>query len=188
MMQGLDDVLAQAFACLAEGATASDSVWHTLTLANIDIEGFVSQRSVVVRGWDSASRCLEIHTDTRSAKVEALRRDARASVHGWDARRRVQLRVRGAMELHSNDPVAQAAWVRLRPSSRATYTIVPGPGTILRQPGETSESTEMEGYVVFCVLRLTVCELEWLHLEQGSYARARFCWDNSVARSMWLVP
>jgi hypothetical protein len=188
MTRSLDTVLNEALACLAEGAADPASLWHTPTLANIDAQNVVSQRSVVLRAWDSATRCAEIHTDTRSAKFEALRHDPRASLHGWDPQRRVQLRLRGQVQVHAHDPVARAAWVALRPASRATYTVVPGPGAMLLAPGETREVSEIEGFGVFCVLKLTVSELEWLHLEQGSQARAQFRWDNGTINSMWLVP
>jgi hypothetical protein len=188
MTRSLDAVLSEAFACLAEGAGDFASVWHTPTLANIDAQGFPSQRSVVLRGWDAATRCLDIHTDSRSAKYEALRQAPSASLHGWDARRQVQLRLRGQVQLHAHDPVARAAWVALRPASRATYTLVPGPGALLQAAGQTREVSEIEGFGVFCVIKLTVDVLEWLHLEQGSHARAEFRWDNDVRHSTWLAP
>ena len=188
MTRSLDVVLQEAFACLAEGATNPGSLWHTPTLANIDAQNAVSQRTVVLRAWDAATRCADIHTDTRSAKYEALRHDPRASLHGWDPRRQVQLRLRGQVQLHAHDPVARAAWVALRPASRATYTVIPGPGAPLLAPGDTKEVSEIEGFAAFCVIKLTIDELEWLHLEQGSQARARFRWDKGTINSMWLVP
>jgi pyridoxine/pyridoxamine 5'-phosphate oxidase len=188
MTLSLDAVLSEAFGYLAEGAADPGSLWHTPSLANIDAQGIVSQRTVVLRAWDADARRADIHTDTRSAKYEALRHDPRASLHGWDPQRQVQLRLRGQVQLHAHDPVARAAWVALRPASRATYTVIPGPGATLLGPGETKEVSEIEGFAAFCVLRLTIDELEWLHLEQGSHARARFRWDNGTINSMWLVP
>ena len=188
MTRSLDTVLEEALACLAEGAADRSSLWHTPTLANIDAQNMVSQRSVVLRAWDAATHCAEIHTDTRSAKYEALRHDPRASLHGWDPVRRVQLRLRGQVVLHAHDPVARAAWVALRPASRATYTVMPGPGAAILAPDDTREVSEIEGFAAFCVIKLTIDELEWLHLEQGSQARARFRWDNDGRHSMWLVP
>ncbi len=188
MRPTLDAVRDAAFACLEEGAVDPGSVWHTPTLANVDAAGWASQRSVVLRGWDFSTRALEIHTDSRSAKYMALKRGPKASLHGWDPRRQVQLRLRGPVALHVGDAVAQAAWDRLRPASRATYGVMPGPGASLQHPDDTWQAEENQGYAVFCVIHLVVEELEWLRLEQGSHARARFSWDNGVTRSMWLVP
>jgi pyridoxamine 5'-phosphate oxidase len=176
----LDVALATAFACLAEGAADPGSVWHTPTLANLDDAGFASQRSVVMRGWDQAARVIEIHTDIRSAKYEAFEENPKASLHGWDSARRIRQ--------HTNDVVAQAAWQRLRPASRATYGVLPGPGTALRHPHDTRQSDEIQSFAAFCVIQMTVHDLEWLRLEQGSHARARFHWDNGIQASTWLVP
>jgi hypothetical protein len=188
MIHSLEDVLATAFAHLAEGASDPASVWHTPTLANIDESGLASQRSVVLRAWDPATRTLEIHTDTRSAKYEALRQRPEASLHGWDPARRVQLRLHGDVLLHVGDAAAQAAWDILRPATRATYGVLPGPGTEITHAHDTSRAEEKAGFSVFCVIRMPVQVLEWLQLEQGSQARARFRWDNGTCRSMWLVP
>jgi hypothetical protein len=188
MILSLDDVLATAFAHLAEGASDPASVWHTPSLANIDASGLAAQRTVVLRAWDLATRTLEIHTDTRSAKYEALCQRPAASLHGWDPARRVQLRLRGDVKLHVGDPTAQAAWDILRPATRATYGVLPGPGTAITHAHGTSQAEEKAAFSVFCVIRMPVHELEWLQLEQGSQARARFHWDNGSVRSMWLVP
>ena len=188
MIHALDEVLAAAFAHLDEGASDPASVWHTPSLGNVDASGLASQRIIVLRAWNPATRTLEIHTDTRSAKVEAFRQRPNASLHGWDAARRVQLRLRGDVKLHVGDAVAQAAWDILRPATRATYGVQPGPGTPLTHAHDTSQAEEKAGFAVFCVIRMPVQELEWLQLEQGSQARARFRWDNGVCRSMWLVP
>jgi pyridoxamine 5'-phosphate oxidase len=188
MTPTLDDVLASAYACLAEGTADPGSIWHTPTLANVDALGIASQRSVVLRGWQSATRTLEIHTDIRSAKYEALRRNPKAALHGWDTARKIQLRLLGDVQLHVGDAVAQAAWHDLRPATRATYGILPGPGTPLQRAQDTTQAEENAGFAVFCVIKMTVQELEWLHLEQGSQARAHFRWDNGSHRSMWLVP
>jgi len=98
------------------------------------------------------------------------------------------LRLHGGVLLHVGDATAQAAWDILRPATRATYGVQPGPGTALAQAHDTSQADEKAGFSVFCVIRMPVQELEWLQLEQGSQARARFRWDNGVCRSMWLVP
>ena len=188
MISTLEEVLATAFACLAEGAADPGSTWHTPTLANVDSTGFAAQRSVVLRSWDAAARALDIHTDTRSAKYEALLRDPKASLHGWNPESRIQLRLRGLVALHVGDDIAKAAWDGLRPSTRATYGVLPGPGTIVQHAQDTGRAEGSAGQAVFCVIRMAVDELEWLQLEQGSQARARFRWDNGKCRSMWLVP
>jgi hypothetical protein len=41
---------------------------------------------------------------------------------------------------------------------------------------------------IFCVIRLHVHALDWLHLAQGSHRRAGFTWDNGAITATWLAP
>jgi hypothetical protein len=184
----LDDVLANALALLGEGVADAASPFRTPTLAGVDADGWPALRSVVLRGFDNAARCLEMHTDTRSAKVAAFEQRPAAALHVWDAARRVQVRVRGAVRLHAGDEVAKAAWGRLQPGSRATYCVEPGPGTAIKSPHDTHARGEQEGFSVFCVLHMHFDALEWLHLEHGHHRRALFRWENGVLTPMWRVP
>jgi hypothetical protein len=145
-------------------------------------------RTVVLRGCDSDGRWLEMHTDTRSAKYAEFCRNAAAALHFWDAARQQQMRVTGRIALHSGDQVARQAWGRLRAASRAIYGVDPGPGSVIAAPHAVRQASEAAAFEVFCVMRLRFDTLEWLHLEHGSHARARFCWDNGSFTPMWLVP
>ena len=184
----LDDILAGAFALLAEGADDPGSPWRNPALATVGPGQEPRVRTVVLRRFDPVARHLELHTDARSAKHTELLANPAAELHGWDAARRVQLRVAGTVGLHRDDAVAQAAWDRLRPASRDTYRVEPGPGTRLTTPDEASQAGEEAARSVFCVMRLAITQLEWLHLGQGSHRRARFTWAADARTAMWLVP
>jgi hypothetical protein len=184
----LSDLLNNAFALLAEGAENPQSPCHTPTLASIGADGLPALRTVVLRGADRATNRLEMHTDTRSAKYSELSQNAAAALHVWHPAQKLQLRLAGRIALHAGDTVAAAAWEKLRASSRATYCVQPGPGTAIAAPRATHAITEEAAFPVFCVMLFSFHRLEWLHLEHGSYARARFCWDNGTFTPMWLVP
>ena len=185
---GLSDVLTESAALLAEGAADPASLWHNPTLVTLGADGTPQARIVVLRRFDLASRQIETHTDARSAKYAELQAHPAASLHGWDGARRVQLRLTGDVALHTGGRVADAAWAALRPQSRATYRVVPGPGTVLRAPDAIGEIDEDAARAVFCVLRLTFGTLEYLRLGQGSHRRARFGWAGERRTAMWLVP
>jgi len=188
MPTSLHSVLKNAFALLTEGAAEPGSVWHTPTLATTGIDGRPQLRSVILRRWSEQERCLDIHTDTRSAKYAQLCGQPFAALQGWDAGRRIQLRIGGKVGLHVADGIAQTAWSALRPASRATYAVLPGPGTVLADPCKVADADESSAFAVFCVVRLRCETLEWLHLEQGSHRRALFSWANGAETPMWLSP
>jgi hypothetical protein len=184
----LADILTEALSLLEEGAGDPASVWHTPTLATTGVDGTARLRTIVLRGWNSPARCAEIHTDLRSAKCAELRRAPQAGLHGWDATRRIQLRLAGRVRLHAGDAIAEQAWAGLRPASRSTYRVLPGPGAGLADPDGIAQTTEAEGFAAFCVLHLTCDTLEWLQLRQGSHRRALFRWAGEDCTPMWLVP
>ncbi len=173
---------------LAEGVVDAASPFRTPTLAGIGATGEPTLRSVVLRGIDNATRCLEMHTDTRSAKFNEFSVNPLAALHIWDAARRIQLRLQGTVALHVAESVAEAAWALLPPARRSTYCVAPGPGTAIETLHATHAIGEDAGFSVFCVLRFTFTELEWLHLEHSCHNRARFRWDNGKVTPMWLVP
>jgi pyridoxine/pyridoxamine 5'-phosphate oxidase len=184
----LTDALNNALSLLAEGAADPASPFHTPTLASIGADGAPAVRTVVLRGFANDARCLEMHTDTRSAKFVDFTGHSAAALHFWDAGKRVQIRLGGQIALHVGDQVAAAAWGKLRAASRATYCVQPGPGTPIAAPHDTHGIGEDAAFSVFCVMRMQFDVLEWLHLEHGSHARARFRWDNGEFTPMWLVP
>ncbi len=57
------------------------------------------------------------------------RRRPRVSLHAYDPKAKIQVRIEGTARLHGQDAVARAAWAASRPMSRIGYATAPGPGT-----------------------------------------------------------
>ena len=182
-MDGLDKVLAEVWALLAEGAAEPGSPWRILTLANVNAQG-PALRSVVLRAVAPAERIAVIHSDRRSPKVAALIADPRAALLGWDAVRRVQIRLDGMMMV-AGEMETDAAWASLSESSRATYAGALAPGAEISGP---DLAMGMPDRAVFAVLRLAVTAVDHLSLARGGNRRARFVWDGPEVSMTWLAP
>lgn len=181
-------VLAMALDALARGAADRDSPFHTPTLATAGLDGAPALRTVVLRGFEPATRSLSIHTDRRSPKFAALAADPRAALHGYDAATRLQLRLAGRATLHLDDAIADAAWAASRKTSRMTYATEWAPGTALPAPPAAPEDA-LGGRRNFAALVLRVDSLDWLLLDPAGHCRARFDWaaDGAMAAS-WVAP
>ncbi len=188
MFDTLPDILADSLRRLEDGAANPGSPWRNPALGTVGLDGAPQVRTVVLRGFDPAARVLEVHTDTRSAKNAELRARPVASLHGWEAGARVQLRMCGAASLHEADDVARAAWLALRPKSRATYCVRPGSGKALSMPDGVEQTDEAAGFGVFCVVRLHFQSLDWLLLGDDASRRARFAWSGGRETAMWIAP
>jgi len=184
---GLQATLAQAFACLEEGAREADSPWRTPTLAT-NGPGAPGLRTVVLRRFDADGRWLEFHTDARSAKVAALQASPAVGLHGWDPGRRVQLRVKGLATMLQSQQTAEI-WRVLPEATRGTYAASLAPGTKITSPDDAARGlTGAAAERFFLVIRVGIDELEWLHLAPEQHRRARFTWANGVSEATWLAP
>ncbi len=186
----LDATLAEALRLLARGVADRRHAFHTPSLASIGQDGAPQARTVVLRGFDAATRRLRFHTDARSAKVAEFVADPRAALHLYDASAQIQLRLAGSISLHAEDSVAEIAWASSRPMSRMIYALPSGagPGTPLDAPQPAPKDPEA-GRPHFRVLVLSMARLEWLWLAAAGHQRACYDWDETGAsRACWLVP
>lgn len=186
----LDEVLQETLGRLLDGVSNRHSPFRTLSLASADVDGWPDQRTVILRAFDGPARSLEVHTDSRSAKIAQLRVDRRVTLLGWDAMSRLQVRLRGLVTLHAGDTVARSAWDSLPAVSRQLYRVQQEPGTILPDPAaaQFDEGPEAAGFATFIVVTVVFSRLETLHLTDAGQMRARFDWSAGTMTANWLVP
>lgn len=184
----LEACLAEAFRRLARGVADRRSPFHTPTLATVAPDGAPEARTLVLRGFEPATRTLRLHTDARSGKVASLAREPRCQLHLYDPGAKLQLRLSGRAVLHGGDVVAEAAWAGSREASRMCYAVEPGPGTPVEAPPPAPRDAAA-GAAQFRVLLLHFDRLEWLELAHAGHRRARFDWTGDGApAATWLVP
>jgi pyridoxamine 5'-phosphate oxidase len=183
--------LAEAWRRLEEGA-AHQSGFHTPALATLGRDGAPRLRTVVLRGVDRELRTLRVHCDARSDKAAEIAADPRVSLHAYDPKAKLQVRIEGRARLHGEDDAARAAWGASRPMSRVCYGTSPGPGTPLPAGGAYAQPRDdaavEAGFPEFRVIVLTAARLEFLYLARQGHRRALFTWDGDEAAATWLAP
>lgn len=183
-----EDALESAFRLLARGVADRRSPFHTPTLGTVAADGAPSLRTVVLRGFDPATRRIRIHTDRRSAKVGEIAARPRVLLHGYDAGAQVQMRLAGHATLHIDDAEAEAAWAGSRAMSRMVYATPHAPGAMLDAPPPAPQDAE-GGRENFAVVTIILDRLDWLLLAHDGHRRARFAWDGAGALSAaWVAP
>lgn len=183
-----EDALAEAFRLLSRGVADRRSPFHTPTLATRAPDGAPDLRTVVLRGFDPATRLLRIHTDRRSAKAAAIAADPRTALHGYDAGAQVQIRIGGVATLHLDDAIAEAAWAASREMSRMCYATPHAPGAPVAEPPPAPQDA-VSGRANFAAVTLRIDTLDWLLLAAAGHRRARFAWapDGTLSAS-WVAP
>ncbi len=189
---GLQATLEHAFALLLQGAGDAANPWGTLTLATAG-PGGPSQRTVVFRRFLPEIRELECHTDSRSSKLAELLASPAVSLQGWDAARRIQLRLTGLASVRDG-AATRAIWQALPPRTQATYAVNQPPGSPIEAP-EAAQRTQDKAaaQAVFRAIAVHIATLEYLHLAAPQHRRARFAWDQTGTQdggpaATWVVP
>ncbi len=184
----LDEVLAEAWRLLGRGVSDRRSSFHNPTLASVDAQGRPHLRTVVLRGFDPATRRLTIHTDRRSTKLREIEARPFVSLQVYDRSASLQVRLDAVAAIHLDDAVTRSAWMQSPAMSRLAYAINPAPGTPIPAPLAAPDDAEA-GAANFAVLQVVFDRLEWLWLSCEGHRRAAFTWRAyGELEATWLVP
>ncbi|MEM1237588.1 MAG: pyridoxamine 5'-phosphate oxidase family protein [Pseudomonadota bacterium] len=165
---------------MARGARDPKHAARTPTLATMSSDG-PQQRTLVMRRVDKAVGTVTLYTDAATPKVTELQADPRASLHIWEPRSQIQLRllVRVAMA-----PGEHAVWQKMPEGAREVYGVSPAPGTPIGGP-ERFERVPDESK--FLELTLVVQRLELVALALPVHRRAFFLRENNW-KGQWMAP
>ena len=175
----LAGTLDAAWRRMAEGA-ASGGDHGAVSLATAGPEG-PEVRTVVLRRADRMAAEVEVHSDSRAAKVAALRVDPRAALMLWDAGMRLQVRVRLRCRVLVGDA---ARWNALSDGARWNYGAEPPPGTAIAAPDAWRRSKAREG---FAAIVGEILEIDTVLLDPDGHRRALFRAADGFA-GRWLSP
>ncbi len=186
-----------AWSLLVRSCTDRKVGFHALMVASVEKSehgDIPRQRTMILRAVDPAARTLTFYTDRRSPKFAQIAQNEHISVCHYDASTQIELRVSGRGTFHVGDPVARAAWGRLREDSRISYISADAPGSVVDSPAvyltsssfvaTNKDGTDAEQH--FSVLVVHVNVLEWLYLHVQGNRRARFSWPDGSLSAQWL--
>ena len=186
----LDEVLANAWSLLAQGAANRKHGFHHAAVATIGLTGMPRIRTVILRAADSADGTLRFHTDVRSEKCRDLAANPNISVVLYDEPSKTQVRVEGTATLHMDDQLADESWKAAQPMSKITYGIMPDPGLAIASPDLISmpePQTDVEwARKHFVVVKVQVQTMQWLYLKRSGQRCAVF--DFVADTRTWTVP
>lgn len=179
--------LDMAWQLWGRGTVDRHSGFHAPVITSVDEDGNPQARTMILRAVDREARTMRFHTDARSAKILHWKFKSSVCVLGYDASKKIQLRVDGRVVLHLADAVAIDAWKNSRPESLAAYGVKLLPGSVVDTPSSAPKSGE-NGRENFAVAIVHVASMEWVYLNAEGNRRAIFSWPNGVLRSNWLQP
>lgn len=166
--------------------------FHQLVLADSSADA----RFLVLRG--SKDNKLWFHTHAQSPKVTKLLNDPVATVLGYDAESKQQIRLSGHVKILRSDAQSNQKWQQLSISARRCY-LTKAPGMILSNPGPGySPEFDQAGFsdldateyaqINFTRLEFTYHTIDYLHLAATGHQRAIFELVAGSWQANWVAP
>lgn len=193
-----DLIFDEVWTLLARGVVDRSEDFR-LPVVIVNKDNFSDGRIVVLRGAFKEKNIIRFHTDLRSSKIDALKKNNNIYFLFYNKKRKIQLRIKAKATIHYNNDITKDAWKKTQVISRKCYLATNAPGSISNDPhsgypkelegkNPKIEDTEI-GYENFCVVESQVSEMEWLYLASQGHRRARITigHDGDV-KTEWLTP
>jgi len=183
---------------LTRGVKDRKHTFHNPVFCNVNKEGGIDSRVVVLRKFDPINMVLNFHTDYRSPKVSNLKKNNKSMFVFYDHKLKIQLRIKTTSILNYQNEIAKEMWDKTRLLSRKCYltsrdpssfTSVPEDGIPEHLKGKEPEFEESEkGYKNFTVVENNINQIDWLYLEFSGHRRLNINFIESQPTYNWLIP
>lgn len=188
----LSKVFNRIWECLREGVNPGRSPFSIAQVATIGLQGEPKLRNLVIRSASQNRVEIRFYTDLRSAKVAEIGADPRVSVVSTDFDSNLQIRFEGTASIISEGPQKQAAWKDCREHSLILYRNPLPPGTAIHHPDEghpkMGVSDTSDGFENFCLVVVSIINIDWLDLSAQGHERATFRRESSTWSANWVAP
>ena len=169
-----------------------------LPVVIVNKDGYSDGRIVVLRGAFKDKKILRFHTDLRSSKISALKKNNTIYFLFYNKKRKIQVRAKGLATINYKNSITEEAWKKTQIISRKCYLASQAPGTISNEPdpgypkeleGKNPKFEETEiGFDNFCVIESKIVEMEWLYLASQGHRRALIKINEDDIETHWLTP
>ena len=169
-----------------------------LPVVIVNKDGYSDGRIVVLRGAFKDKKILRFHTDLRSSKISALKKNNTIYFLFYNKKRKIQVRAKGFATINYKNSITEEAWKKTQIISRKCYLASQAPGTISNEPdpgypkeleGKNPKFEETEiGFDNFCVIESKIIEMEWLYLASQGHRRALIKINENDIETHWLTP
>jgi len=183
---------------LTRGVKDRKHNFHTPVFCNVNNEGNIESRVVVLRKFDPLKMILNFHTDFRSPKATHLKKNKNSLFVFYDHKLKIQLRIRVTSSLNNQNMIAKEMWEKTRLQSRKCYLTLKDPSSLTSFPEdgipdylmgkEPSLEESEKGFKNFTVVENKVNEIDWLYLKISGHRRLKLNFKNEKPEYKWIIP
>ena len=192
------EILEEIKTNLTRGVKDRKHAFHNPVFCNVDQDGGVDSRVVVLRKFDPIKMILNFHTDYRSPKVSNLKQNNKSMLVFYDHKLKIQMRIKTTSIINYQNEIAKEMWDKTKLLSRKCYLTSKDPSSLTTLPedgipehliGKEPEFEESEkGYKNFTVIENKINEIDWLYLEISGHRRLNLLFQNNKPQFQWLIP
>ena len=153
--------------------------WRSAVLATYGKDG-PEARTLIIRDYEWPR--LVFYSDSRTPKINDLKKDPRVSVVIYDPKKRVQIRLKGRAEFSTSGPEIERALSELPERSSFDYRTKLPPGSEVKTDSAARQFSETRN---FALIKIELSELDCLLLRTEGHSRAIFTGPEAGS---WVVP
>jgi len=180
-----------------EYATSFDTLWKWISDAPSQLrhpmraptvittaQNIPNARTMILR--DVTSSSLIFFTDKRSPKIQDIKSNPNTTIHCYDAKKKLQLRIRAQTCLLEDHP-NRNRWRSMGLNRFQDYGSALSPGTAIEETASSPASLEI-ARENFCILCANVTAIELLKLSRDGHQRVEWIVKNDLWTLTHLVP
>lgn len=186
----LDKTFSYIEALLKQYAKQTNSYLHTPSLVTTRLDKRPTARTVVLRQFDSNSRCLYLFTDTRSKKIQEIQASPIGQLHFYSHEQSIQLRIDCELKILEEETKRKEFWDNTEPHSKLVYQQASTRGEeISKHESRGFNKNDIEkGYEYFAVIQAYIQSIDCLYISPEKHYRSYFKWSEGKCSSSWHVP
>tara|TARA_B100000925_G_C21876387_1_gene416480 strand:- start:20 stop:592 length:573 start_codon:yes stop_codon:yes gene_type:complete len=170
---------------LADGVKNRKSDFRTFTLCTAG--DMPSGRTVVLRGYDSSSGIITLHTNYQAKKIIQIENNANVCCVFYSKKLKLQYRCFGdAIINHANNKTKEA-WNKMGDISKECYFQNPLPDTEINNFDDFSKDIINKQSDFFAVVNINIIRIDWLYLKREGHRRANI-FINTPQDDVWVAP
>lgn|GEM_PF-135450 len=178
-----------------------DEIWGELSRAKVDskhsfrypvlstvsADNWPEARILVLRDAIKSTSRLIFYTDSRSPKVEQIRKNRHAILVFYNNKKKVQLRIKGLVNTLQSSQKHQNYFNNIVQTELKDYRSTQPPGTV-KTSEEISYLSKEVAKDNFCVIEFEAIDIDYLQLSRDEHKRINFKYEKDRWVSEEIVP
>ena len=170
---------------LKDGVKNRNSDFRTFTLCTAGDEP--SGRTVVLRGYDSSSGIITLHTNYHAKKINQIESNSNVCCVFYSKKSKLQYRCFGHATINHSNSKAREAWNKMSSLSKECYFQNPLPDTKINNFNDFSKNVVDSQSDYFSVININLIKIDWLYLKREGHRRAHIFIDVPQ-NDTWIAP